>query len=39
MNKAGAVLCLLTITMSAGAADTKLAKSLDGTCSILVPAD
>ena len=39
MNKTGAVLCLFTITLSAGAADTKLAKNLDGNCSISVPAD
>lgn len=39
MNKAGAVLCPLTITLSAGAADTKLAKNLDGNCSISVPAN
>jgi hypothetical protein len=39
MNKAGAVLCLVTITLSASAADTKQAKSLDGNCSISVPAD
>jgi hypothetical protein len=38
MNKTGAILCLLTITLSAGAADTKQAKSADGTCSISVPA-
>src|SRR5215471_4063587 len=38
MNKAGAILCLLTITLSASAADTKLAKNLDGNCSISVPA-
>jgi hypothetical protein len=39
MNKAGTILCLLTITLSASAADTKLAKNLDGNCSISVPAD
>ena len=38
MNKAGAILCLLTIRLTAGAADTKLAKNLDGNCSISVPA-
>jgi len=38
MNKAGAILCLLTITLSASAADTKLAKNLDGNCGISVPA-
>ena len=39
MNKTGAILCLLTITLSAGAADTKVAKNLDGNCSISVPAN
>jgi len=38
MNKAGTVLGLLTITLIASAADTKLAKNLDGNCSISVPA-
>ena len=39
MNKTGAILCLLTITLCASAADTKLAKNVDGNCSISVPAD
>ena len=39
MNKAGAILCLFTITLRVSAADTKLAKNLDGNCSISVPAD
>jgi len=39
MNKTGAILCLLTITLSVSAADTKQAKNLDGNCSISVPAN
>ena len=39
MNKTGAILCLLTISLSVSAADTKLAKNPDGNCSISVPAN
>jgi len=39
MKKAGTVLCVLAVALSAAAADMKLAKSSDGSCSVSVPAD
>ena len=37
MNKTRIAFCLVTMALSVTAADTKVAKSLDGTCSVSVP--
>lgn len=39
MKKTGTILCIFAIALSATAADTKLAKNLDGTCSVSVPSN
>ncbi len=39
MNKPRAILWLLSVALTATAADTKLAKNLDGNCSVSVPAN
>ena len=37
--KSRTILCIFAIALSASAADTKLAKNLDGNCSVSVPAN
>jgi len=39
MKKTRTILCIFAVALSAAAADTKLAKNLDGNCSVSVPAD
>jgi len=37
MKKTATILCIFAVALSATAADTKLAKNLDGNCSVSVP--
>ena len=39
MNKTRTTLCIFVVAVTASAADTKLAKNLDGNCSVSVPAN